>query len=304
MQTSFTDTHDSPPIPDGNDPSAPRSTHHGEAPPRGVSARPSLARGRAGTRSMSGRGRCACREQRALRGGEIKGERWLAWHADGNVRQRQRWRLGKDQGAGKMDQGTDRTAVVRSIVPICGIRGLDLRGIRRIRAWRRWTCPPISAPPGRDARGRTSARVGTQAQTAPGTNPISTVTGTSPSVVALARLTSAADLFLRADAATLVTMLHYGNWPLPIPRSHRSVSSRVLQKILSGESAHRRVPQPMRHTPASSREILGQRPSRIQVAARLPTRRRRPISPANTGNTPMPRTTLASRTRNPSQSSP
>ena len=45
MQTSFTDTHDSPPIPDGNDPSAPRSTHHGEATPRGVSARPSLARG-------------------------------------------------------------------------------------------------------------------------------------------------------------------------------------------------------------------------------------------------------------------
>ena len=55
---------------------------------------------------------------------------------------------------------------------------------------------------------------------------------------------------------------------------------------------------------ASSRESLGQRPSRIQVAARLPTRSRSPISPANTGNTPMPRTTLASRTRNPSQSSP
>ena len=83
---------------------------------------------------MSGRGRCACREQRALRGGEIKGERRLAWHADGNVRQGQRWRLGKDQGAGKMDQGADRTTVVRSIVPICGIRGRDLRGIRRIRA--------------------------------------------------------------------------------------------------------------------------------------------------------------------------
>jgi hypothetical protein len=32
------------------------------------------------------------------------------------------------------------------------------------------------------------------------------VTGTSSSVVALARLASAADLFLRADAATLVTM--------------------------------------------------------------------------------------------------
>jgi hypothetical protein len=35
-------------------------------------------------------------------------------------------------------------------------------------------------------------------------------------VVALARLTSAADLFLRADAVTLVTMLHCGNWPMPI----------------------------------------------------------------------------------------
>src|SRR3954463_1261700 len=116
MQPPVADTHDSPPIPDGNDPSAPRSMHRGETTPRRVSARPSLARGRAGTRSMSGRGRCACREQRALRGGEIKGARRLAWHADGNVRQRQGWRLGKDQGGGKMDQGTDRTVVVSSIV--------------------------------------------------------------------------------------------------------------------------------------------------------------------------------------------
>jgi hypothetical protein len=47
-----------------------------------------------------------------------------------------------------------------------------------------------------------------------------------------------------------------------------------------------------------------QRPSRIQVAARLPTSSRSPIKPANTGSTPMPRTTLASRVRSPSQSSP
>ena len=47
-----------------------------------------------------------------------------------------------------------------------------------------------------------------------------------------------------------------------------------------------------------------QRPSRIQVAARLPTSSRSPINPANTGSTPMPRTTLASRVRRPSQSSP
>jgi len=47
-----------------------------------------------------------------------------------------------------------------------------------------------------------------------------------------------------------------------------------------------------------------QRPSRIQVAARLPTSSRSPIKPANTGSTPIPRTTLASRVRSPSQSSP
>jgi hypothetical protein len=124
-------------------------------------------------------------------------------------------------------------------------------------------------------------------------------------VVALARLTPAADLFLRADAATIVTVLHYGNWPMPVARWRRSDSSRLLQKILSRERAHRRAPQPMRRASASSRgKRSGQRPSRIQVAARLPTRSRSPISPANTGNTPMPRTTLASRTRNPSQSSP
>src|SRR5262249_9797706 len=34
-----------------------------------------------------------------------------------------------------------------------------------------------------------------------------------------------------------------------------------------------------------------QRPSRIQVAARLPTRSKSPINPPNTGSTPMPRTT-------------
>jgi len=67
-----------------------------------------------------------------VRGGEIKGERRLAWHADGNVRQRQGWRCGKDHGAGKMDQCTDCTVVVRSIMPIRGIRGRDRRGIRRI----------------------------------------------------------------------------------------------------------------------------------------------------------------------------
>jgi hypothetical protein len=43
---------------------------------------------------------------------------------------------------------------------------------------------------------------------------------------------------------------------------------------------------------------------RIHVAARAPTRSRSPINPANTGNTPMPRTTLASRVRSPNQSSP
>src|SRR5262245_29827387 len=47
-----------------------------------------------------------------------------------------------------------------------------------------------------------------------------------------------------------------------------------------------------------------QRPSRIHVPARLPTRSRSPINPPNTGSTPMPRTTLASRVRSPSQSSP
>jgi hypothetical protein len=47
-----------------------------------------------------------------------------------------------------------------------------------------------------------------------------------------------------------------------------------------------------------------QRPSRIQVAASAPTSRRSPINPAKTGNTPMPRTTVASRVRRPNQSSP
>ena len=47
-----------------------------------------------------------------------------------------------------------------------------------------------------------------------------------------------------------------------------------------------------------------QRPSRIHVAARLPISSSSPSRPANSGSTPMPRTTLASRILSPSQSSP
>ena len=46
------------------------------------------------------------------------------------------------------------------------------------------------------------------------------------------------------------------------------------------------------------------RPSRAQVAASAPTSSSRPSRPANTGSTPMPRTTLASRIFRPIQSSP
>ena len=50
--------------------------------------------------------------------------------------------------------------------------------------------------------------------------------------------------------------------------------------------------------PAARRDqaqFVPHRPSRAQVAARLPISSSRPIRPANTGSTPMPRTTLASR---------
>jgi len=46
------------------------------------------------------------------------------------------------------------------------------------------------------------------------------------------------------------------------------------------------------------------RPSRAQVAARLPTSSSSPIAPAKIGSTAMPRTTLASPTLRPIQSSP
>src|SRR5258708_10198913 len=45
-------------------------------------------------------------------------------------------------------------------------------------------------------------------------------------------------------------------------------------------------------------------PSRPHVSARLPTSSNSPSSPANTGSTPMPWTTLASRILRPIQSSP
>jgi hypothetical protein len=47
-----------------------------------------------------------------------------------------------------------------------------------------------------------------------------------------------------------------------------------------------------------------QRPSRSQVAANAPSSSNRPIRPANTGNTPTPLTTLASRIFTPNQPSP
>ena len=61
-----------PPRPHGKQPRHPTSMHHGESTPCGVSARPSLARGSAGTRSMSGSGRCARRKERALGFGEVE----------------------------------------------------------------------------------------------------------------------------------------------------------------------------------------------------------------------------------------
>src|SRR5262249_8749433 len=48
----------------------------------------------------------------------------------------------------------------------------------------------------------------------------------------------------------------------------------------------------IRGTGATATCRARQRPSRIQVAARLPTRSKSPINPPNTGSTPMPRTTL------------
>ena len=81
-----------------------------------------------------------------------------------------------------------------------------------------------------------------------------------------------------------------GTQPAPV-RNDRWRNSTVSGLLFTGSAAT-----------ATCRAF--QRPSRIQVAARLPTSSSSPIKPANTGSTPMPRTTLASRVRSPSQSSP
>ena len=73
---------------------------------------------------------------------------------------------------------------------------------------------------------------------------------------------------------------------------------RFLTNLLQFRDAERRAP------PGSPPPISAYRPSFAQVAARLPTSSRRPIRPAKTGSTPMPRTTLASRSLRPIQSSP
>ena len=85
-----------PPRPHGKQPRHSTSMHHGESTPCGVSARPSLARGSAGTRSMSGSGRCARRKERALGFGEVERDGRLGPQAAEDSRQRQGRRLGKD----------------------------------------------------------------------------------------------------------------------------------------------------------------------------------------------------------------
>jgi hypothetical protein len=84
-----------PPRPHGKQPRHSTSMHHGESTPCGVSARPSLARGSAGTRSMSGSGRCARRKERALGFGEVERDGRLGPQAAEDSRQRQGRRLGK-----------------------------------------------------------------------------------------------------------------------------------------------------------------------------------------------------------------
>jgi len=75
-----------------------------------------LSRGRADTRSMSGRGRCARREERPLRFGEIERDGRLGRQAAKNILHWQGWCLGEYECTGEMDQRTDRTAVVRTML--------------------------------------------------------------------------------------------------------------------------------------------------------------------------------------------
>jgi len=255
MQTSFTDTHDSPPIPDGNDSFAPRSTHHGEATPRGVSARPSLARGvpapdrcqAVGGARAANSGRCGEGKSKAS-GGSLgpRTEMSGSGKDGGSARTKApaRWiRVQIEQwSSARSCRSVGSVGVTGAAFDASAVATEDLSAeIGAVRS--RCTWPNVSASWSASAN---SARYA----------PHFDRDRNQPIVVALARLALAADLFLRADAATLVTMLHYRNWPLPILRSLRSVSSRLLQKILRGESAHRRAPQPMRRTPACSRESL------------------------------------------------
>ena len=106
--------------------------------------------------------------------------------------------------------------------------------------------------------------------------------------------------------------------PCDAPQHEGAGDRRILEKP-SGSAGVKHQPSAVRNDrrrgfPVSGLLFTGstataacrafQRPSRIQVAARLPTSSSSPINPANTGSTPMPRTTLASRVRSPSQSSP
>ena len=123
-----------PPIPDGNDPSARKIDASRRNVAARVPARRSLARPRAGTRSMSGGGRCARRKARALRFGEVERERRLGWQAAKDIRQGQGRRLGRYQRASEMDQRADRTAVVRTMISAGRIDGPAVRVTPRIGA--------------------------------------------------------------------------------------------------------------------------------------------------------------------------
>ena len=303
MQTSFTDTHDSPPIPDGNDSFAPRSTHHGEATPRGVSARPSLAR------DVPAPDRC---------------------QAVGGARAANSGRCG--EGKSKASGGSLGTRTEMSG------RGND-GGSARTKAPARW----IRVQIGQWSSARSCRSVGSGGVTcaafdasAPATVDLSADIGTArsrctwPNVSASwntsansARYEPHFDRERNQSIRRRACASHIGSRPIPASRCRNISNNVTLRQLAAADSSiapfgfiSRVAKNPQWRERASTRAATdaacirvfegkpGQRPSRIQVAARLPTRSRSPISPANTGNTPMPRTTLASRTRNPSQSSP
>jgi hypothetical protein len=222
MQTSATDTHDSPQFLTGTT-RPPRDRRiTAKTTPRGVSARPSLARGvpapdrcqAVGGARGANSGRCGEGKSKAS-GGSLGGRAEMSGNGnDGgsaSTKAPARWirvQIGQRSSA-RSCRSVGSVGVTCAVFEASAVATVD-PSADIVTARSTCTWPNVSASWSASANSaRYEPHFDRDRNQSIRRRACASRTGGRP--------------IPAADAATLVTMLHYGNWPLPIPRSLRSV---------------------------------------------------------------------------------